>query len=121
MGERAQVKIIDGWSGKVCCYLYTHCGAWELPEVVQRALSKELRWDDEEYLARIIFCEMVKGDEDGETGYGIGSSQHGDIQRLVEVDCRGQGTVTIYETYRDKMRSWSFKDYIDSDLSEYRR
>ncbi len=83
MGDRAQVHFAD--SG---VWLYTHGGAYELIEVVQRALAKRWRWDDPEYLARIVFCEMCKGSYGDETGYGIGSGQHSDVYRVVEITCR---------------------------------
>ncbi len=82
MGDRGQVKIKD-----TGVYLYTHWGASELREAVAAALAKAPgRWDDEEYLARIIF-DAMKGDNTGETGFGIGTSEHGDVWRVVEVDC----------------------------------
>ena len=65
-------------------------------EDVKRALAKRLRWNDPEYLARIIFEEMV-GDQTGtETGFGIGCAQHGDVFDCVEIDCENQ-TVSIIE------------------------
>ncbi|MHA2380893.1 MAG: hypothetical protein ACXADS_16610, partial [Candidatus Thorarchaeota archaeon] len=43
-----------------------------LPATVAVALKRgETRWTDDVYLARIIFCEMVRGDVTGMTGYGI--------------------------------------------------
>ena len=82
MGDRGQVFMSDEG-----VYLYTHWAATELVETVQAALARHERWDDPEYLARIIFCEMVKGDDDEATGYGIGSNKHFDVWRVVEVCC----------------------------------
>ena len=64
MGDRGNVKV-DG------VYLYTHDMGTSLPFVVKRALRKQWRWDDSAYLARIIFCEMIKGREQDEFGFGI--------------------------------------------------
>jgi hypothetical protein len=69
MGDRRNVIINDSAGAGVA--LYSHWGGTELPEVVKRALAKRWRWDDSAYLARIIFCEMVKGSEAEETGFGI--------------------------------------------------
>jgi hypothetical protein len=81
MGDRAQVKIGD-------VYLYTHWGGQELVKDVKAALVRgKDRWDDDEYLARIIFSEMIKKDILGLTNYGIGTQQHDDIWRLIEIDC----------------------------------
>lgn len=105
MGDRGQVLIVDE---KV--YLYTHWEASELVETVRRALARKQRWDDPEYLARIIFCEMVGDDVKGETGFGIGTGGHGDIWREVIVDCEKQ-TVTI-EDRGEALKTSSFLEFI---------
>lgn len=89
MGDRGQVLIKD-----TGVYLYTHWGATELYETVKNAIRKKWRWNDPEYLARIIFDEMTKGVQGRETGYGIGTKMAGDIWRLVIVDCK-KFTVTV--------------------------
>ena len=98
-------------------YLYQHMDGSYLAETVQTALSKKWRWDDPEYLTRIIFCEMIKGQEDKETGYGIGTEQHGDIEYLVTVDTEKQ-TVIIQSGYGKLMEIFkgSFEDFIKSPL-----
>ena len=85
MGCRGQVKVIGEYSGDV--YLYSHWRAIDLPGIVWEVLSKRQRWDDSEYLARMIFSEMIKDELDEETGYGIGTKEHGDIEILVTVNC----------------------------------
>lgn len=82
MGDRAQVHIKD-----TGVYLYTHWGGYNLPETVHRALSKRWRWDDPEYLARIIFEEMIKPFPNEETGFGIDTEKHDDAYRIVTIDC----------------------------------
>lgn len=90
MGARAQVLIED-----TGVYLYTHWDSYELPDTVKRALARRDRWDDPEYLARIIFSEMTKDDHDGTTGCGIGTSEHFDLDyRPIVVSCN-EGTVTV--------------------------
>ena len=79
MGERAQVKVIGGQHDGPAVYLYTHWGAHELPGQVASALERGRdRWDDIEYLTRIIFNEMTRGEELGTTGFGIGTKEHFD-------------------------------------------
>lgn len=89
MGDRAQVLIEDEG-----VYLYTHWNGSSLESTVKKALSRKQRWDDPEYLARIIFDEMIGKDQGEETGYGIGGEQHGDVRMLIIVNCQKQ-TVTI--------------------------
>lgn len=79
-------------------YLYQHYDGYGLFDIVEKAIAKKWRWDDVEYLTRIIFCEMVKENIGGETGYGIGKSQHGDIEYLVTVDVKNK-TITEHKVY----------------------
>jgi hypothetical protein len=69
MGDRANIAIQQHDESFV--YLYGHWSGSEMPLVLQRALQKHWRWDDPAYLTRVIFCELVKGDEGGGTGFGI--------------------------------------------------
>lgn len=88
MGDRAQVKVV---LENKSIYLYTHWDGSELENIVISALKRGSdRLDDPEYLARIIFSEMIKDDIMGSTGYGIGNHQHGDVHRVVIVDCDNQ-------------------------------
>jgi len=91
MGDRAQVLIEDEG-----VYLYTHWEGSKLENTVKRAIGKRQRWNDPEYLARIIFDEMIGDDQGNETGYGIGGTEHGDIRTLIKVNCANQ-TITIGE------------------------
>ena len=85
MGTRAQCLIKQEG-----VYLYQHWDGGDLMNTVVKAVNSpngKGRHSDPEYLARIIFCQMVKNNIDGETGYGIGTEQHSDIAYLVTVDC----------------------------------
>ncbi len=89
MGDRANVLVKDR-AGDKGVYLYTHWEGTELPATLQRALAKRCRWDDPAYLARIIFCEMVKGQEAEETGYGIALWAPDGEHRVLEVICQDE-------------------------------
>lgn len=96
MGDRRNVIVKDR-SGGVGVALYTHWGGTELPAVLRKALARKQRWTDGAYLARIIFSEMIRGDLDGETGYGISAGDdlcEGDDERDIVVDVRS-GAVKI--------------------------
>jgi len=106
MGDRANVRV-DG-AGSV--YLYTHWSGSELPETLQRALmAGRSRWDDSPYLARIIFCEMVSGQERETTGFGISGNVGDGDNRVLIVDCKA-GTVTFPN--KDTL---TFEEYINID------
>ena len=89
MGDRANVLVKDGQTDSGV-YLYTHWEGTELPKILRDALAKKWRWQDVAYLTRIIFCEMVKGSEGEETGYGISSFVTDGEGRTLTVDTATQ-------------------------------
>ncbi|QDP57889.1 MAG: hypothetical protein Unbinned1693contig1002_33 [Prokaryotic dsDNA virus sp.] len=97
MGDRG--NIIVKYNEDIV-YLYTHWGGSELYDVLKRALSRKERWNDPSYLTRIIFCEMVKDDVEGSTGYGI-SSTAGD-----------GGTDIIVDVAKQTVQGQSFEEFI---------
>lgn len=120
MSTRSQVKLISN-DFSTPIFLYQHYDGYALYKIVNNAISRQTRWNDPEYLARIIFSEMlINGGNDehpfrglfDSTGYGIGTEQHGDIEYLVEVDIEMQ-TVTEWEGYGNDWKvinSTTFKD-----------
>ena len=103
MGDRANIKIEA--EGEAPIFLYTHWNGYCLPETLQTALARKQRWDDSQYLTRIIFSEMIKADVLDEHGYGISTIVHDGDDRIITVNCVDQ-TVTI----RDLV--WSFEEFI---------
>jgi hypothetical protein len=106
MGDRAQVHIED-----TGVYLYTHWGGHELPKSVSSALAREARWGDPEYLTRIIFDEMTEESHGSSTGHGIGDAQHGDVYRVIHVNCQEQEV-----TVRAGVGGWHDKDDMVSEV-----
>lgn len=106
MGARAQVKIEDEG-----VFLYTHWGSGEIEDDVRKALQRRQRWTDPEYLARIIFSQMTKGQEEGETGFGIGTSQHGDIDVLITLNCSTQ-TIKVQDIWEKTEEEYTFTGFI---------
>jgi hypothetical protein len=89
MGDRANVFVQEDAEGNGI-YLYTHWSGSELPETVRVSLEKKWRWNDSAYLARIVFCEMVSGNERGETGYGISTAMPDGANRVIVLDVPAQ-------------------------------
>lgn len=106
MGARAQVHIED-----TGIYLYTHWGAHDLPDLVRRVLSRRARWDDPDYLARMIFSAMIRDDLDSETGYGIGTVEVSDADLVISLNCAAL-TVVVKDLVRDKTTDSTFAAYI---------
>ena len=53
---------------------------------------------------------MTEGNRDEETGFGIGSSRHGDVWLVIEVDPASQ-TVTVLKNGKAS-RDYSFEEFI---------
>ncbi len=98
MGDRGNI-IIDK---KI--WLYTHWTGSDLPDILRAALKRgRPRWDDRPYLTRIIFCDMLGGDTDGLTGFGI-DYDLGDGGTDIDVDTEKQtvthnGATKTFEEY----------------------
>jgi hypothetical protein len=99
MGDRAQIKFIDDEKKEI--WFYSHWDGEDIEKAVVSAMTRgKDRHEDPEYLARIIFCDLVEGSEKTLTGYGIGFSQHGDVNRVVTVDCSQRYVIFIDGTIK---------------------
>ena len=115
MGSRGNI-IMDYGDGKEI-YLYTHWGGTYLPQILQRVLQRHLRWNDESYLARMIFSEMVKDDIFGETGYGIAPYPPDNENDYLVVNCLTQ-TITIKGYSKDDGKIYGFQEFCDIKFNE---
>lgn len=105
MGDRGNIIVCDRDD---TVYLYTHWYGSELHNILKSALARGVsRWNDFQYLTRIIFCEMIKDDVMGTTGFGITSQMHdGGTELYVYVDS---------ESVVDQAgREYSFKEFIEN-------
>jgi hypothetical protein len=68
-----------------------------MPGIVQAALLRRERWSDPTYLARIIFCELITGQEDEPTGFGISTSIGDNEYPITVVDCSAQRVYVVEE------------------------
>ena len=98
MGDRGNIKV-----GKV--YLYTHWRGSFIKQILQKALRRKARWNDEAYLTRIIFEEMIGIDTGSETGFGISTKIQDNEHPILEVDCENQKIKCDDE-------SWTFEEFI---------
>lgn len=117
MGDRANIVVRQHDGGLV--YLYSHWGGCELWESLKTTLAKRWRWDDETYLARLIFQDMTRGCEDQETGFGISTSLTDNEYPLLVVDCDYK-TVSVHneddnlkDLATEPIRRFSFAEYVN--------
>lgn len=111
MGDRANVCLKqENDQGKI--YLYTHWSGTKLPATVQNALQRSKdRWNDEPYLGRIIFSEMIKNDIMDLTGYGISTYVCDGEDRIITIDVDNQ-------TVSTKSKSYTFTQFIELPANE---
>jgi len=114
MGDRGNIVMKQsGDHGKI--FFYTHYDGSDLPRILQAALVRgEDRWDDEPYLGRIIFCELVKNDVLGNLGYGITTYQTDNEHPVLYVDSNSQ----TVQCGNDPKFTWTFKEFIELDISK---
>lgn len=84
MGDRSNivVKQYDGSS----VYLYGHWMGEDSIGITKRVLERKQRWDDQAYLARMLFSEMVRNDLDSDTGYGISTTMCDNEYPIIVLD-----------------------------------
>ena len=112
MGDRGQIRIQQFNDNMDSIFLYTHNRGSEIYGILKRAMSRRERWSDETYLARIIFCEMVKGDEQGTTGAGMSLTPFDVEHTTLGVNCREQ-TITFEDSDNGQIKSSiSFNAFI---------
>ena len=73
MGNRANVCVKSEWDKPI--FFYTHWCGEELPKVIAGSLDRgRERWNDVSYLRRIIFSDMIQGQERDLRGFGISTN-----------------------------------------------
>lgn len=117
MGDRANIVIeSDKDFFPHAVFFYTHWRGSDIKTILQSALVRgKDRWNDPQYLSRVIFCELIGKDTTGITGFGITTKigdgggkllcVNMDGQKVRERDSRNDETAAI-------LTEWSFVDYI---------
>lgn len=119
MGDRANIYMVQNDGKDAGLYFYTHWSGSELPETLQLALKQgKDRWNDEQYLGRIIFCTMV-GSDKGNTGFGITTYLCDGGYKLLVVNAEKQ-TVGVSASWDsiEVVKSWTFDEYVALDFSK---
>jgi len=104
MGDRGNIAIQYENGQRI--YFYTHWKGSQTREIVKKALARKERWNDDAYLARIIFCELIDGDTDGETGFGISPNECDPENPTIVVD------TVEKKVWVDDCVSYTFQKFI---------
>ena len=117
MGDRGHIVIEQYGDESTPVVLYSHWQATRLPEILADALGHQTRWGDNEYLARIIADELSANSSEF-TGCGIGTSVHGDVWRVINVDPNEQEvTFTDPNDYGSDKRlgeTYTFIEFVET-------
>jgi hypothetical protein len=118
MGDRGNIVIEQSDNSRI--YLYSHWGGSGLATDLQNALAKRWRWDDEAYLARIIFDVMTDNQHGEETGFGISTTPPDNEYPILVVNCSYQTVRLDGDPYSPPVRlpSWTFEEFIALDDPE---
>jgi hypothetical protein len=129
MGDRGNIFFVDRLEGGSLegIYMYTHWSGSTLPLIVRDALERGRgRWGDSQYLARILFCELVKDSVLDETGFGLGTRLADNEHVVVRVDDL-TSRVSFHEPGKERLprdsglASWSFEEYLAARTAETER
>ena len=113
--DSAQVEVVSPY-GRI--YLYTHDHAARITNDVYSALVAQRRWDDADYLAKMIFCHMVPIEcWQDDKGYGIGTQMYADINLLITVDTVKQEVIITSAVDKGFRYQGSFQEFIDEYTS----
>ena len=120
MGDRANIAVLQG-NGDGAVVLYTHSGGYALPEMLHTAISRRVRWDDTQYLTRIIFDAMTDGCQGDETGFGITTKVWDNSYPIIVVDPAKQSIYTVAEpafradNYEPEGQTFTFDAYAQTE------
>lgn len=106
----AQIEVISPF-GRV--YLYTSQTAKSLVSIVHTTLSLNKRWDDPDYLSRLLFCRMIPMESwASDTGFGIGTQLYVDTNLLITIDTLNQSiSISSFGSGVDNVKM-SIKDFV---------
>ena len=87
MGDRGNI-VVQFEEGKL--WMYTHWCGTQMPNTLAAALKRGRdRWNDSSYLARVIFCELIRHDDiDEVTGFGLSVTMGDNGHDILVVDTR---------------------------------
>jgi hypothetical protein len=129
MGDRANIYLTNSRYRKANdtkhgIYLYTHWSGYSWPDRLRRALEfGRNRWDDPQYLQKIIMDQVFKKERDEETGAGV-SLDIGDNQYpIIVVDVNGKTVSFADEGHETDRAAWyttmTFAEYVAQSRANY--
>lgn len=107
---------IKGLYGSV--FLYTHDLAHNILHIVHDVLNRKTKWDDPDYLSRMLFCKLVPPEFwNSDKGFGIGTQMYHNIKLLITIDTvLKKIIITNFENSSiiNKSLHYDFQNFIES-------
>lgn len=115
MGDRANIVIeADKGMFPYPVFFYTHWSGYNIKSTLQRALKRgKERWDDPQYLSRVIFCELV-GKDTGISGFGITTKIGDSGHQLLCVNMKEQKVrerASPSDISAKVVKEWTFEEF----------
>jgi hypothetical protein len=128
VGDRGNIFFVDAHGKQLGgLYMYSHWAGSTIWKVVRSALERgRERWGDPQYLARIMFCELVRDSVLDDTGYGLGTSIGDNGHAIVRVD-DDDSRVSFHVPGKERSpsdrgtASWSYEQYLAAPLATVER
>lgn len=126
MGDRSNIVVVQPDESRI--YLYGHWMGDDNYRVAGQVLSRQERWNDAPYLARMLFARMTAGDEEGSTGYGISTAMCDNEYPIVIIDPQNQSvhleqyiwgdggkfeTITPHVTFEEFVNAYSVSESLN--------
>lgn len=123
MGDRGNIVVKQNRRDQndTYIYLYTHWSGSDIGQTLQNALKRSKdRWEDEQYLTRIIFSEMIKDSVMDTDGFGISTYQGDNEHDFLVVDSAKQTVSRVKEgdPGATPKKSWSFDKFLDVKIDK---
>ena len=88
MGDRSNIVVVQPDNNRI--FLYGHWMGDDNYRVAGQVLSRQERWNDAPYLARMLFSLMTSHDPNSDTGFGISTTMCDNEYPIVVIDPQNQ-------------------------------
>jgi hypothetical protein len=117
MGDRG--NIVMKYEGGQEIWFYAHWSGSDMAAILASALERGRgRWNDDSYLSRIIFCELIEDDVNGTTGFGISPHMCDNEHVILVVDCQAQKVSLRGEKSGPLPAVWTFEQFAKLSTEE---
>lgn len=129
MGDRANIVIEkDDRLFTAPLFMYTHWNGHGIKQTLQAALKRgKERWNDPQYLSRIIFSEMIKESVLEDTGYGLSNKLCDNEHDLLCVNLEKNTVRALKEPRHDsksdplegkELERWTFEEFVAAKFED---